>query len=187
MAVAHRTRRFTVEEYDRMVEVGILGADDHVELIEGEIVEMAPIGLPHESVVDRLNMLLARGVGDRAIVRVQGSVRFPPLRSRPQPDLAVLKPRRDFYRASGPGAADIFLLIEVMETSAAYDRDTKAPLYARAGVLELWLVDVPGGLLEVHREPTSSGYGAVRVLRGTDTVSPRAFPDLRFALRDTLG
>ena len=187
MAVASRTRRFTVEEYDRMVEVGILGADDHVELIEGEIIEMAPIGLPHESVVDRLNMLLARGVGDRAIVRVQSSVRFPAFRSRPQPDLAVLKPRQDFYRTSGPGAADIFLLIEVMETSAAYDRETKAPLYARAGVVELWLVDVPGRVVEVHRDPTAGTYRDVRTLRGHDTVAPLAFPDLTLRVPEIVG
>ena len=187
MAVAPRTRRFSIDEYDRMVEVGILGADDHVELIEGEIIEMAPIGLPHESVVDRLNMLLARGVGDRAIVRVQSSVRFPPFRSRPQPDIAVLKPRRDFYRTSGPGAGDIFLLIEVMETSAAYDRETKAPLYARAGVVELWLVDVPAGLVEVHRSPAATSYRDVRTLRGNDTVTPDAFPDLTLRLTEILG
>ena len=187
MAVAPRTRRFSIDEYDRMVEVGILGADDHVELIEGEIIEMAPIGLPHESVVDRLNMLLARGGGDRAIVRVQSSVRFPPFRSRPQPDIAVLKPRRDFYRTSGPGAGDIFLLIEVMETSAAYDRETKAPLYARAGVVELWLVDVPQRIVEVRRAPWEAAYGEVRVVSGEQTVAPSAFRDITLSLTDIFG
>src|SRR5262249_16336782 len=150
----------------------------HVELIEGEIIEMSPIGEPHESVVDRLTMLLVPRVGDRAIVRVQGSVRFVELRSRPEPDLALLKPRRDYYRTRGPAAEDILLLIEVMDTSAEYDRRTKAPLYARAGVVEVWLVDIPGGLLEIHRDPTASGYRDVRLVRGSERLAPRALPDL---------
>ena len=107
MAVAPRARRFTVDEYERMVDARVFAPDDRIELIEGEIIELAPIGPPLESVVDRLNMLLCRRIGDRAIVRVQGSVRFRALKSRPQPDLAVLRPRSDYYRASGPTADDV--------------------------------------------------------------------------------
>ncbi|TMQ21741.1 MAG: Uma2 family endonuclease [Candidatus Rokuibacteriota bacterium] len=187
MAVAPRVRRFTVDEYERMVDARVFAPHDRIELIEGEIIEMAPIGPPHESAVDRLNMLLCRRVGDRAIVRVQGSVRFRALRSRPQPDLAVLRPRADYYRASGPTADDILLLIEVMDTSVDYDRRTKAPLYARAGVGELWLVDIPAGLVEVHRDPAPAGYRDVRTLGAADTVTPRAFSDLTLRLPEILG
>ena len=132
-------------------------------------------------------MLLAPRVGDRAIVRVQSSVRFVALRSRPQPDLALLKPRRDYYREQGPAADDILLLIEVMDSSAEYDRETKAPLYARAGVSEVWLVDILAGLLEVHREPTSTGYRSVRIVRGAEALAPQALPDLVMTLADILG
>lgn len=109
-----------------MVEAGVFGPDDRVELIEGEIIDMAPIGNPHASVVDRLTMLLAPRVANRAIVRVQSHVAFRSLKSRPEPDVILLKPRADFYRASAPAADDIFLLIEVMDTSTDYDRRRKA-------------------------------------------------------------
>jgi Uma2 family endonuclease len=149
---------------------------------------MAPIGDPHASVVDRLNMLLAPRVAGRAIVRVQAHVAFRALRSRPEPDVTLLKPRLDFYRASAPTADDILLLIEVMDTSAEYDRRRKAPLYARAGVVELWLVDIPGALIEVHRDPGGGRYRDVTTVRGAEqTVTPRAFADLPLRLRDLLG
>jgi len=128
MAVAPRTRRFTVDEYERMLDAGVFAPDAHVELIEGEVIDMAPIGDPHASIVDRLNMPLVPRVGDQAIVRVQSHVTFRALKSRPQPDLALLKPNRGFYRLSAPTAADIFLLIEVMDTSRDYDRQQKAPM-----------------------------------------------------------
>ena len=170
-----------------MVEAGVFGPDDRVELIEGEIIDMAPIGNPHASVVDRLTMLLAPRVANRAIVRVQSHVAFRSLKSRPEPDVILLKPRADFYRASAPAADDIFLLIEVMDTSADYDRRRKAPLYARAGVGELWLVDVPARLIEVHRDPGDTGYRDVRTRRGDDTVTPEVFPDLTLGLPEILG
>jgi Uma2 family endonuclease len=187
VAVLPRARRFSVEEFERMVGAGVFAPDDRLELIEGEIIEMAPIGDPHASVVDRLTMLMTRRVGERAIVRVQGPIRFRELRSRPQPDLALLEPRPDYYAAGAPGAVDIFLLIEVMDTSAEYDRRTKAPLYARAGVWELWLVDVPAGVVEVHRQPGTRGYRDVRTRHRGETLSPLAFPDVSFAVDEVLG
>jgi Uma2 family endonuclease len=187
MAVAPRAYRFTVEEYEHMVAAGVLSPDQRVELIEGEIIEMAPIGDPHASVVDRLNMLLTRHLGDRCIVRVQGPVRFPSLRSRPQPDLALLRRRADWYASSSPSATDIRLLIEVMDTSVEHDRRRKTPLYARAGVPEVWLVDIPARLLDVHRGPGEREYAEVRTARPGERVAPLAFPDVALRVDDILG
>jgi Uma2 family endonuclease len=122
VAVLPRVRRFSVDEFERMVCAGVFASDDRLELIEGEIVEMTPIGDPHASVVDRLAAILFRRLDDRVIVRVQGPVAFIALHSRPQPDLALLQPRTDFYVSGAPQAGDIFLLVEVMDTSVEYDR-----------------------------------------------------------------
>jgi len=187
VAVLPRARRFTVDEYERMVHAGVFASDDRVELIEGEILEMTPIGIPHASIVDRLNMLMARRLGDRTIVRVQGPVGFVTLHSRPQPDLALLRPRKDYYATRVPSARDIFLLVEVMDTSVEYDRRRKAPLYARAGVRELWLVDIPAGVVDVQREPGAGGYRDGRTLRRDERLTPLAFPDVTLAVDDILG
>jgi Uma2 family endonuclease len=176
-----------VDEYERMVHAGVFAPDDRIELIEGEIIEMTPIGDPHAGVVDRLTMVMTRRVGDRVIVRVQGPVRFRSLRSRPQPDLALLKPRADFYVNGSPGADDILLLVEVMDTSVEYDRRRKAPLYARAGVREVWLVDIPAGAVDVLREPSADGYRDVRTLHRGEHLTLLAFPDVTVTVDDVLG
>ena len=141
--------RITVHDYHRMAEVGLLAPDARVELIEGEIIDMAPIGNDHQSVVDRLTRTLVRAVGDSAIVRVQGSIRLSQW-SEPEPDLVLLAPRPDFYRGEFASGADTLLVIEVSDTTLRYDRDVKVPLYARHGVPEVWLVDVNCGALLVY-------------------------------------
>jgi Uma2 family endonuclease len=141
--------RITVHDYHRMAEVGLLAPDARVELIEGEIIDMAPIGNDHQSVVDRLTRTLVRAVGDSAIVRVQGSIRLSQW-SEPEPDLVLLAPRPDFYRGEFASGADTLLVIEVSDTTLRYDRDVKVPLYARHGVPEVWLVAVNGGALLVY-------------------------------------
>jgi Uma2 family endonuclease len=145
--------RITVHEYHRMAEVGLLAPDARVELIEGEIIDMAPIGNDHQSVVDQLNRLLVRAVGDDAIVRVQGSIRLSNW-SEPEPDVVLLAPRPDFYRSEFALGTDTLLVIEVSDTTLRYDRDVKVPLYARHGVPEVWVFDLNGGVLLV--------YGALR-------------------------
>ena len=132
---------FTVDDYQRMGETGILREDDRVELIEGEIVSMPPIGSPHGGGVKHLNRLLAQAVGERAIVAVQDPVVLRP-RSEPQPDIALLRPRPDFYAHSHPEAADVLLLIEVADSTLHYDLHVKVPLYARQGIPEVWVVDI---------------------------------------------
>ena len=186
MPVQVLRHRFTVEEYHKMAQAGILGEDDRVELIEGEIVEMPPIGSRHAACVDRLNQLFSAQVGDQAIVRVQSPIRLSEL-SEPQPDLALLKPRPDFYAAAHPRPEDVLLMIEVAEASVDYDREVKVPLYARAGVPEVWLVDLQGEFIEVHRRPSARGYGEVRQARRGERLAPQALPKLELPVDDLLG
>ena len=186
MAVQLLRRCFTVEEYHRMAQVGILSEDDRVELIEGEIVLMIPIGSRHAACVDRLNHLFSRGLGQRGIVRVQNPVRLGE-RSEPQPDLAVLRPRADFYAPANPGPEDVLFIVEVGETSGNVDREMKVPLYARAGVPEVWLVDLGGECVEIYRNPGAQGYQEVRRVRRGERLAPHTFPDLDLAAADLPG
>jgi Uma2 family endonuclease len=186
MAVVLKRRRFTVDEYYRMAEAGILTEDDRVELIEGEIVEMSPIGSHHASQVKRLNALFTARLGPRAIVSVQDPVRLS-RHSEPQPDLALLKPREDFYRRSHPDPGDVLVLIEVMDTTIEMDRRVKLPLYARSGIAETWLVDVNADRIEVYRSPSVDGYRDVRIFRRGESVGLEVFPDITFTVDDLLG
>jgi len=179
-------RLFTVEEYHRMAEAGILGEDDRVELIEGEIVEMTPIGSRHAGAVNRLNRLFSERVGEHAVVSVQNPIRLGE-RSEPQPDLALLRFREDFYASSHPGPGDVLLVVEVAETSAEYDRRVKVPLYARFGIPEVWLVDLEGEAVEVYRDPSPEGYRKAEVLRRGSSLSPSSFPDLELSVDEILG
>ncbi|MBI4492540.1 MAG: Uma2 family endonuclease [Chloroflexi bacterium] len=186
MARQPSARRFSVGEYYEMARSGILREDDRVELIEGEIVEMPPLGSRHAACVKRLNRLFSSQVGDAAIVCVQDPVRLSK-RSEPQPDLALAKPRPDFYAAAHPGAGDIWLLVEVADTSAGYDRSLKIPLYARAGIPEVWLVDLERDLVEVHREPSATGYRSVQIARRGERVRVQALPQVDVAVEAVLG
>lgn len=177
-------RRFTADEYVRMAEAGILGEDERIELIRGEILIMSPIGMRHNAFVDRFNYLLVTALGRRAWVRVQGSVRLFP-DTMPEPDLAVLR-RRD-YRTAHPTPEDILLVIEVAESSLAYDRGRKASLYAEAGIAEYWVADAEGEAIEVHREPDGRRYRQSVRLTGAATASPLAFPDVAVRLPDVFG
>ena len=186
MAAQLLRRRFTVHEYHRMGQAGILGEDDRLELLEGEIVEMAPIGSRHQSVVDRLTRLFSNRVEDAAVVRVQGPVRLGE-DSEPQPDLLLLAPRGDYYASAHPGPEDVLLLVEVSDTSTEYDGEVKVPLYARYGITEVWLVGLDAGTIEVYRAPTEQGYrGVSQVTRG-QVLSPEAFSDLELAVEEIIG
>ena len=186
MAVQLLRRRFTVDEYQRMGQVGILGEDDRLELLEGEIVEMAPIGSRHQAAVDRLTRLFSDRVADAAMVRVQGPVDLGG-DSEPQPDVILLRRRDDFYQFAHPGPDDVLLLVEVSDTSTEYDREVKLPLYARHGIAEVWLVGLGAEAIEVYRSPTDQGYQQVsKSVRGQG-LSPEALPGLELAVKDILG
>jgi Uma2 family endonuclease len=175
--VAAARRRFTRKDYYRMAEVGILGARERVELIEGEIVEMSPIGPRHSAFVDNLTRLLARRLPDEAIVRVQGPVALAD-DTEPQPDLTVLRRRAVPYKEREAWAEDAVLVIEVAESSLAYDRSTKRRLYVQAGIPEYWVMDCAAESIEVHREPGPDGYRDIRLVTSAATLSPQAFPDV---------
>lgn len=187
MALMRKPRRFTLEEYHRMGEAGILDEDERVELIEGEIVEMTPIGRAHASVVARIAKLFWTHFGDRAIVWVQNPLALPRQVSEFQPDLALLKPRPDFYRGKQVEPADALLVVEVMDSSVAHDRRVKLPIYARGGVPEVWLVDVNESAVETHRQPTTAGYRDRSLVERAGTMAPLAFADTVLAVRDMIG
>jgi Uma2 family endonuclease len=155
-----RPHRFTVAEYHRMAEVGILGEDSRVELIRGQIVDMAPIGAPHLGMVNRLNRLLAGVLAGRGILSVQNPVRLDD-GSEPEPDVAVLRPRADDYQTATPCPPDVLLLIEVADTSLDDDRAIKVPLYAENGIAECWIVNLLDCVVEVYRQPGNGRYADV--------------------------
>jgi Uma2 family endonuclease len=180
------THRFTVDEYHQMARAGILREDDRVELIDGEIVDMSPIGREHQAAVDVLNYRLTAGLGLRAIVRVQGSIRLG-LHSEPEPDLVLLRPRASFYRDIDASPGDVLLLIEVSDASLDYDRTVKLPRYALAGISEAWVVNLPAGQVEVYRSPTPDGYREVQRFPRGGRLAPAAFPDLSLAVDEIVG
>ncbi len=187
MAVPLRRRRFTLDEYHRMGEAGILHEDSRVELIEGEIIEMSPIGSRHAATVARIQAFFAERLGRRAIVWSQNPLLMPRHESEPQPDIILLERRADFYAGALPEPRDTRLLIEVADSSLAYDRHTKVPLYARAGVAETWIVDVDHRRVEIHRGPGARGYRDVRTPGADERFASLAFPDVDVTLADLLG
>jgi len=180
-------RRFTVEEYHRMGEAGVLPEDSRIELIAGDIVVREPIGSRHAGTVDRLNRLWTSRLGDRAIVRVQNPVQFPQEDSELQPDVTLLRPRPDFYAAAHPLADDVLLLIEVADTSLLLDRRVKIPLDARAGIREVWLVDLTTDRVEVYHAGQGSRYGDATVAERGQRLTPLAFSDVTVAVEDLIG
>ena len=185
MRVQVQRRLFTVEEYHRMAEAGILSEDDRVELIEGELVTMSPIGSRHAATVARLTALLFP-IRGRGILWVQNPIRLG-AHSEPQPDVALLRYRPDFYASAHPGPEDVLLVVEVAETSADYDRSVKIPLYARHGIPEAWLVDLLEERIEIYRHPTPQGYQDLHIAHRGETVRPTTLPDLELSVDDILG
>jgi len=177
---------FTVAEYHRMAEAGIFTEDDRVELLEGEIVEMAAIGRRHAACVKRLVRAVARSIGERAVLSVQDPVHLDD-RSEPQPDLALLAPRSDFYESGHPGPEDVLLVIEVADTTADYDRQVKLPLYAHARIREVWLVDLAAEWIEVYPQPSGDAYLSKQTFRRGQRLAPEALPDLALTAAEVLG
>jgi Uma2 family endonuclease len=170
-----RRHRITVDEYYRMSEVGLLEPEARVELIDGEIIDMPPIGNPHMATVDRINELLVHAVGLRAIVRCQGAVQLGEY-SAPQPDFTLLVRREDYYRSRRATSADALLMIEVSDTTLNYDSGRKMSLYARHNVPELWVVDVPGARVLLFRQPSGNEYLETSVLEAPGTMSIEKLP-----------
>jgi Uma2 family endonuclease len=174
---------FTAAEYFRMGEAGVFPPDARVELIEGEIVEMAPIGSPHAGAVNVLNRALVLLAGDRAIVSVQNPLIISD-RSVPQPDLALLRARADSYSESHPTVADVLVVVEVSDTTLRFDRSTKVPLYARCGILEAWIVDLNHKVVHVYRDAGPDGYRTALTMSSEGELAPLGLPDARLAVRE---
>lgn len=188
-AVAHSDlprHRFTVAEYDQMGRTGVLRADERYELLDGEIVMMSPTGPRHAGQVDRLTQLLTSQLGNATIVRVQNPLVVGP-HSEPEPDLAVLRKRSDFYTMSHPQGDDTLLVIEVADTSLAKDRDIKTPLYAAGRVPEVWVVDVDTATIDVHRKPAATGYTDVTTAGRGDTLTPDLLDGVTLTVDEILG
>lgn len=179
-------RLFTVEEYHQMARAGIIGPEDRVELLEGEIVTMSPIGIRHAACVRRLTQILYARVAARATISVQSPVRLD-THSEPEPDVALLRPRPDFYAGGHPGPKDVLLLVEVSDTTQEYDRGGKLSAYANAEIAEVWIVDLTGEAVETYREPGAGGYGRVRSFRRGEGIEPAAFADVRIGVDEILG
>lgn len=187
IGVLLRRHKLRVDAYDRMAGAGILGEHDRVELIDGEIIDMAPIGSDHAGTVNRLNEALVLAFAGRAIVSPQNPVRIDDF-NEPQPDFAVLRRRADFYAAGErPGPDDVLLLIEVADSSLRFDRTVKVPLYARAGIPEVWIVDLNRRVVEVHREPGDGRYAMVTMVQAGEGLNPALAPEVRVTLEQVFG
>lgn len=183
--VLHR-HRLSVDEYHRMAEAGVLAPDARVELIDGEVVDMATIGTRHASAVKRLIQLLSAAAGGQAIVAAQDPLRLGD-RSEVQPDLMLLRPREDFYASAHPQAADVLLLIEVSDSTARVDREVKVPLYARHGVIEVWIVDLDERAMRFYRRPAGGAYADTSATPTPGAVEPLALPGVRIDLARLIG
>ena len=181
-----RRRLFTVDEYECMGRAGILHEDEHVELIDGEIIQMAAMSSRHFRCVMFLTRWLIPRLGDRALVSSQSLVRLPP-GTEPEPDIAVLRYRADMYGSAIPSAEDVLLIIEVADTSLVYDRDTKLPLYAAAGIPGVWIVDLEGERVLMYRRPHAGAYKQTETVARGGMLVPEAFPDLALSVDELLG
>ena len=178
-------RKFTVDEYYLMAEVGILKRDERVELIEGEIVVMPPIGPGHSGSVLISNSVFSEQAHGRFLVQIQNPIRLSE-DSEPQPDAMLLRLRDDRYTTSHPTSADVLLLIEISDSSLEYDRETKAHIYGRSGISETWVKNLPEDCIERFTEPGPDGYARHTVHHRGETLTPVALPDLEFAVSDLL-
>ena len=180
-------RPIDTHEYHLMIETGIIIREGaRVELVEGEIVEMAAMGSRHYACVARLNALLTGRLGQAAIVAIQGSVRLMG-RTEPEPDIALLEPREDFYARDLPTPENVVLLMEVSDTTLRYDREVKLPLYAGAGIREAWIVNLPAETVEVHSRPATGEYRETVRAKHGEVIESKMLPSLRLTVDDILG
>jgi Uma2 family endonuclease len=183
LSVSHKL--FNNDEYDQMIKAGILKESDRVELIRGEILHMAPISLRHSVCVTRLEALFHESLGRRVVVWGQNPIRLPD-NSQPQPDVALLKWRDDFYAGKQPGPEDVLLLVEVADTSLAFDRKFKVPLYAETGIQLVWLVNLSKNIVQVYEMPAGSAYQDFREARKGEELTLPGF-NVTFSVNDILG
>lgn len=183
--LAAKKRGFTVGDYYHLAEVGILDEDDRVELIDGEIVLMSPINVPHAYCVKAFNREFHIQASEQAIISVQDPIHLSD-DSEPQPDVVLLRPRDDMYASAHPTPEDILLLVEVADSTIDKDRNKKLPRYAKAGIPEVWIASMPDDWVERYRSPGPDGYGEVRQFVRGETISPELLPNVRLSVDDIL-
>ena len=184
MPVQLARRLINVDEYHQMSEIGIL-SEKGIELIHGEILEMSPTGTKHSACINRLNALLSKLIREKAVISVQNPLQIDDF-SEPEPDVAVLKYRQDFYELQHPQPADTLLIVEVADSSVDYDREVKLPIYAAAGIPEFWLVDLNMRQIEAYEKPTNDLYKIKEIFRVEEDIKISAL-DLNISVKDTLG
>lgn len=185
MSVTLVRHKLSVESYERMVQAGILSENDRVELIHGEIIEKMPISPQHGASVKRLNRWFSSNLGDTVVIGVQDPVRLK--HSEPEPDLSVMQWREDQYAAMHPRPEDILLLVEVADSSLDFDREIKLPLYAEAGIVEYWIMNLVDQQLEIYRGPQPDGsFGQHMVAKQKDEIQMLAIPAARLAVANVL-
>jgi len=186
MSLPMTKRLFTVDEFYRMAEIGIFTEDDRVELIEGEIIQMTPIGNRHLACVNRLARILITAIKNRAIVSIQNPVRLSN-RTEPQPDIVVLKYRSDDYEGKKPSPEDVYFMVEVSDSSYEYDRQIKIPLCAINNIPEIWIANLDRRVIEIYRQPSPEGYRQSFIVSPGESISPQSFPEYSFKVSDILG
>jgi Uma2 family endonuclease len=185
MSLQYKKRLFSVDEYHQMIMTGIIKEDDKVELIDGEIITMPPIGPNHASNVNRLNSIFYFNLGNTIIVSIQNPIQLTDY-SEPQPDIAILKYRDDFYKNNHPKAEDVLLIVEIAETSVEYDKALKVPRYAESNIIETWLFDLQNERIEMHRNPFNGIYQEIRIAQKGQKISCINFPKIEFSINDLL-
>lgn len=180
-----RRLRFTVDEYYKMIELGMLKDYEKAEIIEGELIQKMPIGKKHSAVVEKLNEILRDRLGKSVSLRNQQPVKFDDY-NEPEPDLAILQRREDFYSDKKPVPKDVLLLIEVSDATLRYDRDTKLTLYAEAGIPEVWIVNLPNDIVEVHQKPSVGIYQLTKIFKRGEQIESNILLDLKLEVNEIL-
>lgn len=176
-------RLFSVQEYERMIKTGVLTEDERLELIRGEIRTMSPIGSRHAACVNRLNLFLMRAFGNAAVIAIQNPIQLSNT-SEPQPDVALLRPRQDFYANSLPLAGDVLLVVEVSDSTLEYDRNEKMTLYVQANIAQLWVIDLIHEVIEQYMQPLHGRYGHIVTRQRGESI---IFEQVEIAVNDILG
>lgn len=186
MAIQTLKRKITVNEFQLMAKTGILDEKERLELMEGEIITMTPIGDNHARCVLFLTNFFAKKLIGKVMINVQNPLQLDTI-SQSQPDITLLRPRSDYYQSKSINPDDILLLIEVADSSIKYDRQIKAPFYAKHGISELWIINLENQTVEIYRDPQSDGYKDCHTFHPGDKIAPKAFPAFSMSVKDILG
>ncbi|HXG85252.1 MAG TPA: Uma2 family endonuclease [Pyrinomonadaceae bacterium] len=181
-----KPKRFSVEEFYKMTEAGILPEESGWEVIDGYLLDKMTIGSKHASIVKRLNRILTNLVANQAVISIQDPVHIDEY-NEPEPDIALLEPREDFYAAGHPSPPDVLLLIEVSDSTVEYDREIKKTLYAEAGIPEFWLVNLKNETIEVYTQPKNGSYYSARILEAGETIDSKSIENLTLSVAEILG